>query len=82
MLAEADELIARVKGHGVFLAAGYGARAWELAPALDVEVRHLYEDAKRCIRAALPPDFASGIFQSCDVLSARRASTPRPTTSW
>jgi ethanolamine ammonia-lyase large subunit len=57
ILAEASERMARVRARGVFLAEGHGARPWDLEPALDRQVRHLYEDAKACIVAELPADF-------------------------
>lgn len=57
ILAEGVQKMAEVRGRGVFLAEGHGSKPWDLAPALDAEVRHLYKDAKICIRAELPGDF-------------------------
>src|SRR6185295_1927922 len=57
ILAEADASIARVRGRGVFLAAGHGTKPSDMEPALDRQVRRLYDDAKRCIHATLPADF-------------------------
>jgi len=59
ILAEADASIARVRRRGVFLAAGHGTKPSDMEPALDRQVRRLYDDAKRCIHAALPADFAA-----------------------
>jgi ethanolamine ammonia-lyase large subunit len=59
--AEGRARIAEVRQRGVFIAEGHGARAWELNPALEQEVRHLYEDAKKSIWAELPPSFASSL---------------------
>ncbi|XXF78411.1 ethanolamine ammonia-lyase subunit EutB [Myxococcaceae bacterium GXIMD 01537] len=44
--AEAAREMAAVRGRSVPLAVGHGARPWELEPALEREVRGLYEDAK------------------------------------
>jgi ethanolamine ammonia-lyase large subunit len=57
ILAEGQVKMAEVRGRGVFLASGHGKKPWDLEPSLDGEVRHLYEDAKLCIRADLPTNF-------------------------
>ncbi|HEY6361024.1 MAG TPA: ethanolamine ammonia-lyase subunit EutB [Vicinamibacterales bacterium] len=57
ILEEAQARIARVRGRGVFIATGHGAQPWDVEPALDQQVRLLYEDAKRCIHAQLPATF-------------------------
>jgi ethanolamine ammonia-lyase large subunit len=67
ILAEADAIIARVRGRGVFIATGHGARPSDLDPHLDRQVRHLYEDAKACIFARLPRDFASTLVSAVPV---------------
>jgi ethanolamine ammonia-lyase large subunit len=59
ILADADAAIARVRGRGVFIATGRGAKPSDLDPALDRQVRGLYEDAKACIHATLPAGFAA-----------------------
>jgi ethanolamine ammonia-lyase large subunit len=61
ILAEGAERVARVRGRGVFVAAGHGEKPWDMDPALDRQVRVLYEDAKACIRAPLPAGFAAAI---------------------
>ena len=61
ILAEAEEKMAEVRGRGVFIAEGHGDEVWELAPALEDEVRYLYEDAKKSIWAELPAGFAAGL---------------------
>jgi ethanolamine ammonia-lyase large subunit len=61
ILTEGADRVARVRSRGVFVAAGHGAKPSDLDPALDRQVRVLYEDAKACIRAPLPADFASTI---------------------
>jgi ethanolamine ammonia-lyase large subunit len=55
--ADGEAAVARVRGRGVFIASGHGARPSEMDPALDREVRQLYDDAKVCIRAELPAGF-------------------------
>jgi ethanolamine ammonia-lyase large subunit len=57
ILEEAQARIARVRSRGVFIATGHGAQPWDVDPALDRQVRTLYEDAKRCIHAQLPEWF-------------------------
>jgi ethanolamine ammonia-lyase large subunit len=59
ILAEGGERIARVRSRGVFVAEGHGPTPSDMNAALDRQVRVLYEDAKVCIRAPLPPEFAS-----------------------
>jgi ethanolamine ammonia-lyase large subunit len=61
ILAEGKQKIAEVRGRGVFIAEGHGDDIWQLDPALDEQVRYLYDDAKKSIWAELPADFASGI---------------------
>ena len=61
ILNEADAAIERVRKRGVFLATGYGSTPSQMDPALDREVRSLYEDAKRCIHATLPVTFAATV---------------------
>jgi ethanolamine ammonia-lyase large subunit len=55
--AEAQDRLDRVRSRGVFVAEGHGENAWDLDPKLDQQVRALYEDAKACIHAELPPGF-------------------------
>jgi ethanolamine ammonia-lyase large subunit len=72
VLAEAAERMARVRRRGVFIAEGHGPHPWELAPDLDRQVRYLYEDAKQCIRAGLPPDFAATLAPAVSLVSRSR----------
>ena len=58
---EAAGRLARVRGRGVFIASGHGARPWDLDPDLDRQVRRLYEDAKACIHAELPAHFQTAL---------------------
>jgi ethanolamine ammonia-lyase large subunit len=59
ILQEGADRIARVRGRGVFVASGHGGQPSRMDPALDRHVRALYDDAKACIRASLPPDFGT-----------------------
>lgn len=59
ILAEAKAKMAEVRGRGVFLAEGHGANPWDMDPKLDKLVRDLYADAKICIHAELPANFAA-----------------------
>jgi ethanolamine ammonia-lyase large subunit len=61
ILSEAAARIARVRGRGVFVAEGHGAKPSAMDPALDQQVRVLYQDAKVCIRAPLPAAFAAAL---------------------
>jgi len=72
ILAEADASIARVRGRGVFLATGHGPRPSDMDPALDRQVRHLYEDAKSCIHAALPASFPATLASAVPVATRSR----------
>jgi ethanolamine ammonia-lyase large subunit len=74
ILAEATQQIAVVRSHGVLIAEGHGARSYDLAPELDKEVRYLYEDSRKCIRAELPSDFAKKLNATAvATLSANRS---------
>ena len=59
ILAEGRAQMAEVRSRGVWLAEGHGAQLWDLEPALDREIRALYDDAKKSLFAELPPTFAS-----------------------
>jgi ethanolamine ammonia-lyase large subunit len=58
---EARDKMAEVRGRGVFLASGYGESITELPPALNREVNHIYEDAKKCIWAEFNEAFVKSI---------------------
>jgi ethanolamine ammonia-lyase large subunit len=59
--ADAREQMARVRARGVLLAEGHGGQPYQLEPALEREVRHLYEDSRGCLLAELPPGFATAM---------------------
>lgn len=72
--ADAAQQIAVVRTRGVLIAEGHGAHTYDLAPALDKEVRYLYEDSRKCIRAELPDDFAKQLNATAvATLSANRS---------
>ena len=50
-----------IRGRGVPLAEGHGKNIWDLAPALDREIRDVYTDAKKCIWAKMPVDFVNDL---------------------
>ncbi len=53
-----------VRDRGVYLAEGFGRNPWEMAPALDREIRTLYADAKKAIWVELDPSFIATIPQA------------------
>ncbi len=65
--AEGRRKIGEIRGRGVPIAEGHGARPWDLAPVLETEMRALYADAKKSIRASLPSGFAARFPGSIDL---------------
>ncbi len=61
ILAEGREQMAAVRSRGVFLAEGYGESIGELAPALDADIRRIYQDAKQSLWSELTPTFVATI---------------------
>jgi ethanolamine ammonia-lyase large subunit len=59
--AEGREKMREVRERGVPLAEGYGKNPWDMAPELDREIRELYVDAKKCIRAELTANFLQSL---------------------
>jgi ethanolamine ammonia-lyase large subunit len=57
VLAEGRKKMEEVRGRGVELTEGHGRNIWDLQPAIDSKLRRLYDDARRCLWAELPPDF-------------------------
>lgn len=58
---EGRRKVAEVRGRGVPISVGHGARPWDLTPELESEIRALYADAKKSIHAALPAGFAASL---------------------
>lgn len=50
-----------VRGRGVFVAEGHGARPWDLAPSLKKGIDRIYADAKESIWTELEPSFVARI---------------------
>ncbi|MCH8862152.1 MAG: ethanolamine ammonia-lyase subunit EutB [Proteobacteria bacterium] len=61
ILAEAKAQISAVRGRGVFIAEGHGAKPWDLEPGLDKEVHRLYEDAKVSLHTEWDSGYVAGI---------------------
>ncbi len=59
--ANGAQQMAEVRARGVFIAEGHGERTGDLAPALDLQTRHIYDDARLAFWATLPDDFVATI---------------------
>jgi ethanolamine ammonia-lyase large subunit len=64
---EGEQEIAAVRNRGVFLAEGHGRQAWDLAPALETDIRRIYADSKKCLWAELTPAFIGRIPESLEL---------------
>lgn len=64
---EGKRMIAEIRDRGVPIAEGYGEEIWDLPPALDTEIRHLYEDAKVSLWTAMTPSFTSKISNAVSI---------------
>ena len=64
---EGEQEIAAVRNRGVFIAQGHGRRAWDLEPALESDIRRIYVDSKKCLRAELTPAFIGRIPESLEL---------------
>lgn len=69
ILAEGEAQVRAVQGRGVFIARGHGARVWDLEPALEQQVRHLYEDARKSIWVELPTAFAATLASPVELVT-------------
>jgi ethanolamine ammonia-lyase large subunit len=58
---DGEQQVAAVRNRGVFIAEGHGRRRWDLAPALERDIRRIYVDAKQSLRTELTPAFISSI---------------------
>ena len=61
ILKEGKPQLEAVRGRGVFIAEGYGAKPWELRPKLETDIRRIYADAKKSIWTELKPEFVAKI---------------------
>jgi len=61
ILDEGRQQLAAVRGRGVFVAERHGERPWDLQPALQNDIRRVYDDAKLSIWAELRPEFIDAI---------------------
>ncbi len=61
ILAEGAKRMEEVRRRGVPLAEGHGREPWHMEPALEQEIRSVYADAKKCIRATIPRRFITSI---------------------
>lgn len=50
-----------VRARGVFIAEGHGERVGDLSPALDQQIRHVYDDAKLAFWATLSDAFVESV---------------------
>jgi ethanolamine ammonia-lyase large subunit len=58
---EAQQSLEQVRQRGVLISRGYDREPSRLPVNLDQEIHRIYDDAKRCIWAELPDDFAASI---------------------
>ncbi len=61
ILSEGQAQVDEVRGRGVFIADGHGARPWDLDPALAKDIHRIYVDAKKSIWTELEPAFIAEI---------------------
>jgi ethanolamine ammonia-lyase large subunit len=61
ILAEGRRQLADVRSRGLLVPEGHGERLWDLQPALQDDIRRVYDDAKRSIWAELKPEFIDAI---------------------
>jgi ethanolamine ammonia-lyase large subunit len=55
--AEGTQRLAEIRARGVFIAEGHGAHPYDLEPALDAHIRHIYTVSKASLKAELSPAF-------------------------
>ncbi len=72
IMTEGQVLMDEVRKRGVPLATGYGANPWDMDPALDKQIRDLYEDAKVSIWAELDPKFVATIPSMVEVATSSK----------
>jgi ethanolamine ammonia-lyase large subunit len=58
---EGEQQVAAVRNRGVFITQGHGRRPWDLETGLEKDIRRIYVDSKKSLRAELTPDFLASI---------------------
>jgi ethanolamine ammonia-lyase large subunit len=58
---DGEQQVAAVRNRGVFIAQGYGQRPGDLDASLERDIRRIYFDAKKSLRAKLTPAFIATI---------------------
>jgi ethanolamine ammonia-lyase large subunit len=61
ILEEGRQQLADARARGLFVAEGHGKRPWDLQPALQADIRRVYDDAKLSIWAELEPGFIDAV---------------------
>ncbi len=61
ILEEGRQQLAEVRGRGLFVAEGHGARPWDLQPSLQTDIKRIYDDAKVSIWAEFNQEFIAEI---------------------
>ncbi len=61
ILEEGRQQLADARARGLFVAEGHGKRPWDLQPALQADIRRVYDDAKLSIWAELEPEFIDAV---------------------
>ena len=61
---EAENTLKEIRDRGVAIAEGFGEHVWDLDPALEAEVKKLYEDAKESLWTPMDASFAASIAQA------------------
>lgn len=79
ILAEGRQKMKEVRDRGVWLAEGSGQHLWDLQPALDMEIRRLYSDAKQTLWTEFSDAFVMSVPMA---LPARTGSADRKDYIW
>lgn len=69
ILADGDKQMSAVRGRGVFLAQGHGARPHDLEPQLARDIQRIYTDSKKSIWAELDPKYIAQIPASQHIMT-------------
>jgi ethanolamine ammonia-lyase large subunit len=69
ILEEGRQRMEAIRKRGVFLASGHGEAPWQLDPALDLSIRKIDADARKCIWAEFTHEFLSSFSGSLNLAS-------------